>query len=229
MATDATGRVQVTDEEDGVDQQLKQQVLQLRQTVDEDERRLYVDRVRDPEQHYTRQHADQDWALSIRQYLRAIKRLWDDAEDISGVKHYWRGDENDRGERLTLGAAQLVPPDTEDYQFSLVAQHDGMDPRRLRRALGLPRGVDLPRPYRREFVGLSDVLNTRVVEHTWVITVDNSGPPPAHETVTVPAASPVPKHVLENALEAADAFLQQAGLGFETSLPDYYGGTEPGI
>lgn len=221
MATDTTGRVQVTDEENGVDQQLKQQVLELRRVVDEDERNLYVDRVRDPEQHYTRAHADQDWALSIRQYLRAVKRLWDDEEEISGVPKYWR--------ELSLGHATLAPPDTQGYQFSVVAQSDGMDARQLRRAIGLPRDADLPALYRREFEGLSDVLNTRVVEHTWVVTVDTSGPPPAHETVTVQNASPVPKHVLENALEAADAFLQQAGLGFETSLPDYWGGTEPGI
>jgi len=221
MSTDnaATGKVQVTDEENGVDQQLKQQVLKLRQSVDEDERRLYVDRIRDPEMPYGRQQANQDWALSIRQYLRSIKRLWDEDGDISGVERFWQS--------LALGAVKLVPPDAKGYEFSTVGQE--LSPRDLRRAIGLPRGVDVPDPYERPFHGLKDVLNTRVVEHTWVVTVDNSGPPPAHETVTVQAAQALPKHILENALEAADAFLQQAGLGFETSLPDYTGGTEPGI
>lgn len=230
MATDATGQVKVTDEEHGVDQQLKSQVLDIRKTVDQDERSLYVDRLRDPDAHYNRSMADQDWALSVRQYLRAIKRLWTDAGDISGVPFYWGGQPHDRtGQRLSLGAAQLVPPDTQGYDLSLVARAEHMSPDQLRRAIGLPRGAELPEVHQRQFVGLSDVLNTRVVEHTWVVTVDDSGPPPAHETVTAQAAQAVPKHVLENALEAADAFLQQAGLGFETSLPDYYGGNEPGI
>lgn len=215
------GRVQVTDEENGVDQQLKQQVLKLRETVDEDERALYVDRVRDREQHYTRTNANQDWALSIRQYLRSIKRLWDNEGDIAGVQEYWQ--------ELPIGTVELAPPDAEGYQFSLVASRDAVSQSEMRRAIGLPRGADIPTVYREQFNGLSSVLNTRVVEHTWSITVDASGPPPSHRRVTVQAARPVPKHILENALEAADAFLQQAGLGFETSLPDYYGGTEAGI
>jgi len=39
---------------------------------------------------------------------------------------------------------------------------------------------------------------------------------------------PLPKHVLENAVEVADNFLQQAGLGFEIGVPDYRS-TEPGL
>lgn len=222
------GQVQVTDEENSVDQKLKNQVLKLRQSVDEDERRLYVDRLRDPEMQYTRQAANQDWALSIRQYLRSMKRLWDDRGDISGVGYYWAGDKNAAGERLQLGSVELTPPDTQDRQFSMVAHKDA-DPRELRRALRLPRGVELPEPYIRPFVGLSDVLNNKVVEKAWTVTVDDTGPPRAHETRVLPAAKPVPKHILEATVEAADAFLQQAGLGFETSLPDYMGGEEPGI
>lgn len=214
-----TGRVKVTDEEHSVDQQLKNQVLAIRKTVDEDERKLYVDRLRDPELPYSRQEANQDWGLSVRQYLRAIKRLWDDAEQISGVPEYWR--------QMNLGTVTLVPPDADGYQFSAVTQD--APPADLRRFIGLPRGVDLPEPYVYTFNGLKDILNTRIVSQSWTITVDNSGPPPAHKRVTVQDASVVPKPVLENAVEAADAFLQQAGLGFETSLPDYYGGTEPGI
>jgi len=215
----AKGRVQVTDEENGVDQQLKNQVLSIRQTVDQDERKLFVDRLRDPEIPYSRAEANQDWGLSVRQYLRAIKRLWDDEGKISGVDEYWR--------QMHLGSVTLVPPDTDGYQFSAVAQDAPAAD--LRRHIGLPRGVDLPEPYEYVFRGLKDILNTRVVSQSWTVTVDNSGPPPAHERVMVQDATGVPKPVLENAVEAADAFLQQAGLGFETSLPDYYGGTEPGI
>jgi len=218
--TEATGRVQVTDDEDGVDQQLKQQVMSLRQTVDEDERKLYVDRLRDPEIPYSQAEANQDWALSVRQYLRAIKRLWDDEEQISGVPEYWK--------EMRLGSVTLVPPDTDGYQFSAVVNQQ-MSTAQLRRHIGLPRGVELPEPEVYTFNGLKDILNTRVVSHSWTVTVDNSGPPPSHEHVTVQDGAVVPKPALENAVEAADAFLQQAGLGFETSLPDYYGGEEPGI
>lgn len=216
------GKVQVTDDENGVDQQLKQQVMAIRETVDNDERELYAGRMRNPELGYTRSEANQDWALSVRQYLRSIKRLWSPGGKISGVRQYW--------EELPLGTVELMPPNTKTYQFTAMAAAAERQPvAEVRRQYGLPRGADVPRPYEKEFQGLKDILNTRVVEHSWSITVDDSGPPPAHERVTVSNASAVPKHVLENAVEAADAFLQQAGLGFETSLPDYYGGSEPGI
>lgn len=218
MSSEVAGQVRVTDEEHGVDQQLKSQVLDLRRIVDEDERALYVDRVRDPEQQYSRAAADQDWALSIRQYLRSIKRLWDDEGDISGVREYWQ--------EKTLGEAVLVPPDIKDYEFSKVEQAEHFTEAQLRRSIGLPRTVELPRVYRKSFDGLKSVLNNQIVECSWVIQVDDS---PPYETVTVRNAQPIPKHVLESAVEAADAFLQQAGLGFETKMPDYNAEGEPGL
>jgi hypothetical protein len=217
--SDANGRVKVTDEEHSVDKQLKNSVLKLRQTIDEDERKLYVDRLRDPEIPYSRMEANQDWGVSVRQYLRAIKRLWDEDENMAGVTEYWR--------RKELGSVTLVPPDTNNYQFSAVTQEASRP--QLRRFIGLPRGVDIPEPFEYTFSGLGDILNTRIVQHSWTVTVDNSGPPPSHERVTVQDAQVVSKPILENAVEAADAFLQQGGLGFEVSLPDYYGGEEAGI
>jgi len=218
--SDSSGRVKVTDEEHSVVQQLKSSVLKLRQTVDDDERRIYTEKLRDPElRNYSRADANQDWALSVRQYLRAVKRLWDDGKPVSGVSEYWR--------EKNLGSVELAPPDKGGYKFSAVVQD--APPSQLRRFIGLPRGVDLPEPYEYTFRGLKDILNTRIVQQSWTVTVDNSGPPPLHERVTLQSANVIPKPVLENAVEATDAFLQQAGLGFETSLPDYYGGEEPGI
>jgi len=216
---DGRAEVRVTDEKHSVDQQLKSQVLNIRQTAFDDERELYTGRARNPEYpNYGHAAANQDWALSIRQYLRSIKCLWSDESDVRGVKKFWQ--------EKRLGNAVLVPPDKNGHSFSMVAQADEYSEAQLRRAIGLPRGVELPETYRRSFVGLGDVLNNHAIEHTWVIQVDDT---PPYETVTVRDAKPIPKHVLENAFEAADVFLQQAGLGFETSMPDYTAEGDPGL
>lgn len=215
---------QVQDDEGTVDRKTKEQILALRKQVDDDERALYVERMSDPQYNLTIPEANQYWGISVRQYLRGIKRLWNDDTTQPGVENvqtYWA--------ELEIGDERLVPPDQDGYEFSLLARHHEYDDTQLRRALGLPRDADLPQPVTKTFNGLYSVLKTNRIEHTWVVTTDSSGPPPEHETIQLHVAMPVPKHILENAVEAADNFLQQAGLGFDVSAPPYRGGEEPGL
>lgn len=220
-----TGSLTVNDHgENLVDEKIKKQVLELRSVVDDDERRIYVDRLRtDPQ--YTRAEANQDWGVSVRQYLRAIKRLWPDEEDVPIAKedYYWK--------RVPLSQNEyLYPHDKNGFRFSLVQHTERFATERdLRNAIGLgPRG-DIPEPYSITFKGLSSILNQNRIEHTWLITTHKQGPPPAHNIETVEQSMPIPKHILENAVEAADNFLQQAGLGFDVSMPAYEGEGGPGL
>jgi hypothetical protein len=213
----------VKDDEGDVDRQTKQQILTLRKQVDDDERALYIEHMSDPESNLSVPEANQYWAISVRQYLRGIKRLWTDADQtpIRNVTQYW--------EQLPIGKERLVPPDKDGYEFSLLDHHTEYSDSALRRQLGLPRNADLPRPVVKQFEGLRSILKTNRIQHTWLVKVDDTGPPPEHEHVRLEVVRPVPKHILENAVEAADSFLQQAGLGFEVAIPDYYGGDEPGL
>lgn len=222
MSTNGTQQ-RVKDDEGDVDRQTKQQILSLRKQVDDDERALYIEHMSNPESNLTIPEANQYWAISVRQYLRGIKRLWTDVDNtpIRNVEKYW--------EELNIGSERLVPPDKDGYQFSLLDQHKQYDDTTLRRRLDLPRTADLPRPIVKRFQGLKSVLKTNRIEHTWVVKTDATGPPPEHDYVQLEVVRPVPKHILENAVEAADSFLQQAGLGFEVAVPDYYGGDEPGL
>lgn len=219
------GNVKVnTDDENTVDRKIKNQILELRKVIDDDERRLYVDRMAEhPE--YGRMQADRDWGVSVRQYLRGIKRLWADDESvpIKNVNHYWQ--------EIPLHDSQeeLYPPDTDGYRFSLVEYEDQYSEQALREAIGLDARVPLPEPHTVEFRGLQSVLGRDRIEHTWAIKVDASGPPRKHEIVRTSVAMPVPKYILENAVEAADNFLQQAGLGFDVAADPYEGGGDPGL
>lgn len=214
---------QVNDDEGVVDRKTKEQILALRKQVDDDERALYVERMSDPQFSLSAAEANQYWGVSVRQYLRGIKRLWNDSEGagVANVDNYW--------EEMTIGQERLVPPDKGEYQFSIMARHEEYDETALRRLLGLPRTVTLPKPEWREFKGLYSVLRTNRIEKTWVVTIDDTGPPPEHQSIQLQVAMPVPKHILENAVEAADNFLQQAGLGFDVSAPPYRGGEDPGL
>lgn len=221
-SANGTAEETVKNDEGLVDRKTKEQILSLRQQVDEDERALYINRMSDPEYNVTPEQANQYWGISVRQYLRGIKRLWSDGgtSEIRNVHEYW--------EEEPIGSETLIPPDTRQHQFSLVAYSDASEGE-LRKHLGLPREAELPTPHTVTFNGLRSVLATNRIEHTWVVKTDTSGPPPRHESVRLQVEEPIPKHILENAVEAADNFLQQAGLGFETSAPDYMGGDSAGL
>ena len=217
------GEVRVEDEEGIVDRKTKEHILALRKQIDEDERRLYVELVATGE--VDKPQADQFWGVSVRQYLRGIKRLWNDEniEESSGVKnveYYWKS--------KPIDELRIPPPDKRDYPFSRLA-NSAESPSTIKRELGLPRSAELPQPKRVEFRGLESVLNTHQIRKQWSVKVSDRGPAPAHEHMYLERVLPVPKTVLEQAVETADNFLQQAGVGFETTVPPYMGGDEPGL
>lgn len=222
MSTEHANDAHIKDEEGNVDRQTKQQLMQLRKQVDEDERRLYVEMRSDPEYALTVEKCNEFWGVSVRQFLRSIKRLWTGKEssEVRNASHYWKEHE--------IGAVELMPPNKQNFAFADVAQMQATT-KRKRRLLGLPRGVEVPKPQQKRFHGLMSVLDQTRVSHTWNVCLDNRGPPPEHTNITLQESMPVPKHILENAVEAADVFLQDVGIGFEIGAPDYFGGDEPGI
>ncbi|MFB6198900.1 MAG: hypothetical protein ABEI52_11650 [Halobacteriaceae archaeon] len=223
MSTESepVGELKVEDEEGLVDTETKKQILNLRAQIDDDERELYVEKI--TQGMIDRHQANHFWSVSIRQYLRGIKRLWNDeaqgTSKIRNVERFWSEKE--------IGSYTLYPPDKDGYEFSIVAQ--GLQPQEIRRQLELPRQAEIPEPHEIEFKGLDSILTTQIIYKRWDVLVSAEGPPSEHEYVTLEQEIPIPKPILERAIETADNFLQQAGIGFETSAPDYMGGDEPGL
>jgi len=214
--TEEDKNIQVPDDEGSVDEKVKTEILNLRKQVNEDERQLYINLMTDPETNLSTPQANYYWGISVRQYLRSVKRLWDDEEveesqdtALNNVKKYWQ--------ELVIGEETLYPPDTDGYQFSLMRHAERYDDKTLKREIGIPANADLPQPYTETFQGLSSVLNANRISRTWIVKTKVRGPPSEHETVTPQAVKPVPKHVLENAIEAADNFLQSVGIGLDIS------------
>jgi len=214
--------VELQDDEGIVDRKTKEHILNLRVMVDDDERELFVHKATDPEVGLSRERAIQHWSISVKQYLRGIKRLWhtDGKSDVKNVEFYWQEKE--------ISSFTLVPPDKNGYQFSLSAREE-IDDEQLRMMLDLPRGVEPPRPHTVTFEGLNDVLKTDTIEHTWFVYTEKSGAKPNWEQLTLQHRSPLPKELLEEAVEVADDFLQQAGLGFDITAQPYKADGEPGV
>lgn len=185
-----------------VDRRTRQHILDLRERIDEAEWELFAEARTNPDINLARDESTLYYGMAVRQYLRGIKRLWsEDVDQVQNANHYW--------EEYELGAMQLVPPDTEHYDFSLIAQYD--DDQQCRRALGLPRGAELPQPHPVPFNGLASVLYNEVVSHNWSVTIDRK----ERKTVPIQTTRPVAKPILDETVEVADEFLQQSGLGFE--------------
>jgi hypothetical protein len=191
-----------------IDRETRKHILNLRKQIDDDERQLFIESQTNPDIGLSHEQSTYYWSLSVRQYLRGIKRLWgDDISQVKNADNYWA--RYQRNGQEGLGTMQLIPPDKDGYQFSLVAvDKDSAD---IKRALHLPPEAELPEPATKTFAGLADVLYTPQFEHTWSVTVD----PRNRKTITLQNARPVPKPILEETVEAADEFLQQSGLGFE--------------
>lgn len=201
--------IEINDEEGLVDKRTKQHILQLRVEIDNDEREIFVNWPKENPRGFSQVQAVQQWAIPVKQYLRAIKRLWHDEgsqNNVRNVDYYWR--------EKTISSYELVPPDKDGYQFSLIGQPQ-VDADTVRNKLGLPRGVEVPKPVTVEINGLQDVLDRQSIGHTWAVYTEKSGARPNWEEKILSREMPLPKSLLSDAVEVADDFLQQAGVGFK--------------
>lgn len=215
--------IQIQDEEGIVDRKTKEHILNLRKQIDEDERELFVTKQTDSNVNLHHMEAVQYWSVTVKQYLRGIKRLWprDGDSGVANVEYYWQ--EIQIGDGYTL-----VPPDKDGYEFSMIA-HANVTPDDLRKVLELPRNVEIPEPETVTMNGLESILEKDMISHTWHVYTSKNGAPPNWDSITLTNEQPLPKGLLEDAVEVADDFLQQAGVGFDVSAADYMGGNEAGI
>lgn len=209
--------IEINDEDGLVDKRTKQHIVNLRIEIDNDERELFVNWPKEQPQQYSELQAVQQWSVSVKQYLRAIKRLWHDEGDTSEVRnvdYYWQ--------EKKIASYDLVPPDKDGYRFSLIGMQE-MDANSIRRRIGLPQGAEVPKPVTISINGLEEVLNRDRISHSWTVYVDKSGAPPNWDDRTLTREIPLPRELLSDAVEVADDFLQQAGIGFKigNDLPSW--------
>lgn len=201
----------VIDDEGDVDAQVKARILNSREAINENENVLFTHRTVRPDIEITHAQATVAWGHSVKRYIRDVEILLTN-DDIPEAKKYYLG--------VDLGDVTLVPPETEGYDFSKFA-NDDLDDMRLKKEMGLPPNCEVPEPYTETFTGLKSLLEAgEVVRQEWTVFVDKTGPRASWEPVTIDAMQPIPKHIYERAVRHTDQFLQEAGIGVHTGMPE---------
>lgn len=218
MSASGTDEITVKDDEEYVPKRVKQRILDSRERVNEREDELFTARLLDPEVGISEAQATVAWGSTVKQFMRDIEVLLDRLP-VESAEQYYRN--------VDLGQMVLLPPDKGGYAFSRVAHVDDADA--LRRELGLPKQATVPQPKAVTFTGLLSVIEREPIQQeNWSVCVEAKGPPSTHEYLQLRAAEPVPKWIYENAIRAADRFLQDAGIGVEIDAGDHMS-EEPGL
>jgi len=211
--------IHIDDEEEYVDKRVKKRILESREQVDKTEQALFDEEILMPDVQIPDAQKVIAWGNTVRRFLRNIETVLLQ-EEIDQAEHYHK--------ELELGSIRIVPPDKNGFEFSLVGE-EGITDKQLKRQLNLPSGADIPYPKPVQFTGLVSVLESDpILSASWVVTLDDSGPPPTHEQITLQKQQPMPKSVYEDAIRASDRFLQQAGIGLNLKAQAHRS-TEPGL
>lgn len=212
--------ITIKDEENYTDKKIKQRILNTRDMLNEAKFELFAGRLTEPDVEVSQQQALFAWGDLVRSYLRDLGVLLYH-EDLPGAEYY--------REKVEIGEIQIIPPDKDDYQFSLVAQGQ-LSAEELRRHFGLGRGAELPQPRTRQLRGLASVIEMEpVIEEHWAVSLNPREAPPNRDILRLSKAKPVPRHIYENALVQADQFLQEAGIGLDIEAEPYMADGEPGL
>lgn len=197
---------QVIDEEGSVDSQIKQRILNSRETVNQNENVLFTERLISPEVDLSKDQAIIAWGHSVKRYIRDVEILLRN-ERLEESRYYYK--------EVDLGQVTLYPPNKGGYEFTRFYTSD-TDNTLLKKDMGLPKDMQVPEPYTHTFTGLEDIIESEEYVYTqWTVYTNKQGPPTEWDEMPLDAAQPVPKEVYEKAVRETDQFLQSAGIGID--------------
>lgn len=205
---DPQGGKQVLDEEGTVDEKVKNRILKARERVDDAEAALFVDApASDTPITPAQQHVG--YRTIVRQYIRAIKPLLTSSE-IPASDYYFAE---------VLLFKQEVPPPDGQYNWSRY-YHESVDEQKITRDMGLSPGFEPPEPKEVKIQGLQEILERDEVTLRWSFDLNGSKGVAQTDVQNLSQSISLPKRVYDSAVEHADAFLQQAGIGLEIGSGD---------
>jgi hypothetical protein len=209
-----TGDKKVLDEEATVDQKVKDRIITSRKRVDRAEEGIFIEAPTDPHVDMPWERQVVMWGVVVKQFLRNIEPLLR-SDKITESRRYYKQIQ------VTDKPVTVYPPQTEEYDFSIISSMEE-DEATIKRELELPPDAELPRPKRVQLKGLEDVI-----EHEPTITASWSVKVTEKETIPLHNETIIPREVYVNAVRYADRFLQQAGIGVKTGMPETDDQNEP--
>jgi len=215
MSSDSTDTIldpqEVVDQEGTVDAAVKKRILESRNAVNHNDNILFTERVASEQIQISEAQAVVAWGHSVKRYVRDVEILLRQ-DGIEHAPRYY--------EEIELGDVELRPPE-DRYPFSAVYEGH-MDSWRFKQQYGLPKGCDLPEPVTERFHGLRSIIESpEMLQHRWWIQTEGADIPGQAPKEPFDVSQPVPKYIYERALRETDQFLQEAGIGVETSAGAY--------
>lgn len=208
----------VVDESGAVNQKHKEAIIEARNRIDQREDAMFTGPLIDPAigEGITDRERVKAMGRTVRMLIRRLRPLLV-RDTVEGAEQY--------AKEAELGDMVLSPPDKDGIPFSELVYQD-IDEQAFRQAYGLPREADLPQPVGKEFKGLLSLLSAPdEISHTWRVQTERGPDARANDILTLRASSPIPMHILENAVMACDDFMQEAGIGVKLDTGDPVGYT----
>jgi hypothetical protein len=208
-----------------VDRKVKDRILKARETVDEAETQLFVERydeiVANSPRGTPKQEIDQNlsdrWGVVVRQYIRTIRPLLKSG-DIEQAEYYWK--------EVPLFEQEIPPAPQDGVDWPRFYRIDARD-YDIAREMGLDVGMgfEAPEPKDVSVNGLRELLDFQPRTLYWSVDLNPDAIPPNRDTATLTNEFTIQKGTYEMAVEYADEFLQQAGIGLEIGSGDPHGKT----
>lgn len=211
------GHKRVTDEEQTVDKQIKNQILKLRKRVSDREDLVFTQAPLDPQiQGLNHREQVEIWKTSVVQYLERIEPLLQ-SDEIERSHHYYLEE--------PIANRTVYPPDgetpvlhkgkttTEEIQWSLL-ESDLSKLEIVTSSAHFGRGIEPPEPKEFDVTGLKEVIEKPSQTFQWEVVLNPDKIGPARKIARPAVQASLSKDELKKAVRLADAFLHEhAGIG----------------
>ena len=195
----------VRDEEGNVDEKVKNRILTARKNIDDTEMLLYVQAP--VEGRADAESQIEGYGMVVRQYIRSILPLLKSEEVIES--DYYK-------DEVELANFEVPPPPGSENWPLLARDHVSVQ------AVSdtLPPTFDPPEPKPFTLYGLQSILETERVEMEWVVELTRRPTPDGSGVEHLVVDEPLPKFVYDSAVEYADEFLQNIGIGVDIGFQE---------
>jgi hypothetical protein len=214
---------QVIDEENRIDNRLKDRVLDARDRVATNENEVFVKAPLSSDITRTRAELVEIWGTSVTQYLKTIEPLLR-SEELSRAEYFYT--------ELPIIDKRVIPPDgptvvsegNDRYEKQINwsrlygSEIDNWEIIRDTPLFG--PGFEPPEPKPVELYGLKSIIETGGISESWRVPLNPGSAFGKQTRVAHPVyKEPLSKSTLEYAVRKADQFLQEAGIGLEVGDP----------
>jgi hypothetical protein len=225
MSSDENPRegAQVIDEQNRIDNRLKDRILDARDRVAQNEDEVFIKTALDDD--ITRSQAElvQIWGTSVRQYLKTIEPLLR-SDELTRAGYFYRDLPIIDKTVIPRDGATVIVEGNEKYKreinWSRFFTSDIDNREIIRDTPLLAPGFKPPEARQVELSGLKDVIETTRISESWRVPLNPDAAFGEATRVAHPTyREPLSKSKLEYAVRKADQFLQEAGVGLEVGDP----------